>query len=94
MQGASDGKIRNAVANDIPVLVRRYPGIRAIVLNGKLAEKLYRKYSAPAIRLPAVPLPSTSPAHASKSFQEKLKSWRAVKKWSGSETDSFRLAVQ
>lgn len=77
--GASDGAIQDAVANDIPALIRRYPGIRRVFLNGKLAETLYRTYSAPTLSLPTTTLPSTSPAHATKSFQEKLTCWGAVK---------------
>lgn len=79
--GASDGAIRCAVPNDIPSLIRRYPGIRKIVLNGRLAEKLYRKHSADRIDRPAVALPSTSPAHAAMSFPRKRKAWGVIKRW-------------
>ena len=79
--GASDGRIRCAVLNDIPGLIRRYPGIQVIFLNGKLAETLYRRHSAPKVRRPVIALPSTSPAYAAMSFQRKLKAWSAVKKW-------------
>ncbi|MBI3312427.1 MAG: DNA-deoxyinosine glycosylase [Candidatus Omnitrophica bacterium] len=81
--GASDGKIRRVAANDVPALIRRYPGIRVVFLNGRLAEKLYRKHSAHRVRLPTITLPSTSPAHAAMSFQRKLKAWSVVKKLSG-----------
>lgn len=80
--GASDGRIRCIVPNDIPGLIRRHPGIRVIFLNGRLAEKLYRKYAAARVGLPVVTLPSTSPAHAAMSFPRKLKAWRAVKEGS------------
>lgn len=75
--GASDGRIRCVVPNDLPALIRRYPGIRVIFLNGRLAEKLYRKHSTPEIGLPTITLPSTSPAHAAMSFPCKLKVWSA-----------------
>lgn len=78
--GASDGRIRCVVPNDISELICRYPGIRVIFLNGRLAEKLYRKHSAPRISLPTVTLPSTSPAHAAMGFQRKRNAWRAVKR--------------
>lgn len=81
--GAGDGQIRCVVPNDIPALIRRYPGIQVIFLNGRLAEKLYRKHAAPKIGLPTCTLPSTSPAHAAMSFQRKLAAWRAVKREAG-----------
>ena len=77
--GASDGAIRDVVANDLPALVRRHPGIRRIFLNGTLAATLYRTHASPQISLPTMTLPSTSPAHATRSFEEKLKRWGAVK---------------
>ena len=77
--GAGDGEIRRVVPNDIPALIRRHPGVRVVFLNGKLVEKLYRKHAAHRVLLPAITLPSTSPAHASRSFEQKLKAWGVVK---------------
>lgn len=76
--GALDSAITEIVPNDIAGLVTRHEGIRTIFLNGKTAEKLYRKYFAGKIHLAAYYLPSTSPAHASMSFEEKLKAWEAI----------------
>ncbi len=79
-EGASDGAIRSVTPNDIPGLLKKYPDIRLIVLNGKLAEKLYRKHSAANVNRPTLTMPSTSPAHAAMSFSEKLKRWQAIRK--------------
>ncbi len=76
--GASDSSIRDVAPNDIPGLIRRRKNIRTIFLNGKTAEKLYRRHFADLIRIPAYALPSTSPAHASMSFEKKLKAWEAI----------------
>jgi hypoxanthine-DNA glycosylase len=79
--GASDGRIRRVVPNDIPGLIRRYPGVRIVFFNGRLAETLYRKHGGRTVGLPARTFPSTSPAHAAMSFRRKLKAWSAVKEW-------------
>lgn len=78
--GAADGAIRCVVPNDIPGLLKKYPGIRKIFVNGKLAEKLFRLHFGGKVELPASYLPSTSPAHASMSFREKLRKWEEVRK--------------
>ena len=82
-EGASDGAIRRVTPNKIPELLKRYPNIRRIFVNGKTAEKLFRKHFGESVRLPVVCLPSTSPAHAAMSFQKKLKRWRVIRAAAG-----------
>ncbi len=76
--GASDSSIRDVKRNDIAGLIRRRRGIRTIFLNGKTAEKLYRRYFGDLIRIPAYYLPSTSPAHASMSYERKKEAWKKI----------------
>lgn len=69
--------------NDFKHFFRQHPRIRRIFFNGSYAESVYRKHVLPTLNtdhknIPALRLPSTSPAHASLRFQEKLESWRAV----------------
>lgn len=71
------------VPNSIAELLRDYPGIRRIYFNGTKAEQAYRRHIVPS--LPAeqpnprcVRLPSTSPAHAARSFHQKLAAWRVL----------------
>ena len=61
--GASDASIRDVVPNDIAVLLRNAP-IRAVFCNGATAYRIYTKYQQPLTGIPAVRLPSTSPANA------------------------------
>ena len=61
--GASDASIRDAVPNDIAGLLRKAP-IRAVFFNGTAAYGIYTKYQQPLTGIPAVRLPSTSPANA------------------------------
>ena len=72
--GALDADIKNAVPNDIPGLVKQYPGITRVLLNGKTAEKVYRKHF-PAVTIDALYVPSTSPAYAKMPLEDKLNAW-------------------
>jgi len=71
------------VANDFGAFFRDHPRIRAIYFNGAMAERSFRRHVLPglpaaATGLPGVRLPSTSPANASFSFQQKLDRWRQL----------------
>lgn len=74
-------RMRSAQTNDFTRFFTDYPGIRRVCFNGRKAEAVYRKLVMPGLSDP-VPemsgLPSTSPAHASLSFEDKLEAWRRV----------------
>ena len=76
-QGSRDPSIRCAQRNDIPVLLKKYPGIKAIFFNGRKAQKAFLPM-ATICRIPAYYLPSSSPAYAIP-YERKLKAWLAVK---------------
>ena len=61
--GASDASIRDVVPNDIASLLAKAP-IEAVLCNGATAHRIYTKYLLPVSGIPAVKLPSTSPANA------------------------------
>ena len=65
-----------------PVLLAAHPQIRQIVFNGAHAEQTFRRHVRPllpeTVALDYTRLPSTSPAHASLSFDDKLARWRQV----------------
>ena len=74
-QGSLDSAIECEVPNKIPALLKKYPNIKKIIFNGQGSFKYFVKHLSP----PAIPyeiLPSTSPAHATKSFKQKLQAWR------------------
>jgi hypoxanthine-DNA glycosylase len=57
--------------------------VAAIYFNGARAEQMYRRHVLPEIAAPSrslysARLPSTSPAHASLSFAQKLDAWKTV----------------
>ena len=73
--GSADDKMTDIKPNDIEKLIYDFPNIRRIVLNGRKAEKEFRRYF-PKITIPALYAPSTSPALAALTFDEKLSAWR------------------
>jgi hypoxanthine-DNA glycosylase len=75
-EGSLDSAIEDAEYNDLAGLRRRAPGLRLIAHNGGESARAMR-YTR-ALGLPVLRLPSTSPAHASWSFERKLAAWRAA----------------
>ena len=53
--------------------------IRQIYVNGKTAEKMYKKYIEPTLGRTAVCLPSTSPANAAWSLERLTEAWSVIK---------------
>jgi TDG/mug DNA glycosylase family protein len=52
-----------------------------VCFNGAVAEQCYKTHVLPAVNNTSITyarLPSTSPAHAALSFQEKVAAWRVV----------------
>lgn len=76
--GSSDSSIKNAVANDLSVILS-VADIKQIFVNGKTAEKYYNKYIKIQIGREAVCLPSTSPANAAWSVERLTSVWKKIK---------------
>ncbi len=74
--------VKTARANNFTDLLQRFPGIRAILFNGATSEKYFRQLVLPTLRttseLTLLRMPSTSPAHAGMSFEQKLGAWRQL----------------
>jgi len=67
--------------NDIKALLQRHPEINVICFNGSIAEKVFKKRVLPLLgdfSVKYIRLPSTSPAHASMPFENKVMAWRAA----------------
>ena len=79
IEGSSDSSIRDVIPNDIASLVAAHE-IRFIFVNGKAAQALYQKHIFPTLGIPAIPLPSTSPANAAWSAEALAEAWRAVRR--------------
>lgn len=78
IEGSSDSSIKNAVPNDISVILDAAP-IRRIYCNGGTSAKLYKKYCRPETGRDAVKLPSTSPANAAFSLERLIVEWSVIK---------------
>ena len=76
--GASYSSIKNVVPADVAGLLAR-TGIEKVFANGALAKKLYDKYTLDRTGIPAVQLPSTSPANARFRLDDLVKSWEIIK---------------
>lgn len=67
------------VVNDFPAFFAAHPAITRVYFNGAHAEKVFGQRVQPLlpkVELAFVRLPSTSPAHASLSYADKLTAWR------------------
>lgn len=76
--GASDASIKNVIPNDIASLVKQTK-IKHIYTAGKTAEKYYRKYTYPDLKIESICLPSTSPANCAISMDKMIASWSVIK---------------
>lgn len=77
ISGSSDSSIRQAEPNPVDELLRRC-GAQRVAVNGGTAARLYDRYLLSRTGLPAVRLPSTSPANASWSLERLTEAWRAA----------------
>ncbi len=82
------GSLDSAIAadsiepNDFQTFFADHRNIRQVFFNGAKAEHSFQRHVIPG--LPALPLqftrlPSTSPAHAARSYAQKLAAWRIIK---------------
>jgi len=81
----ADIEANSICANDFAGFFARHPGITHIFFNGSMAEQCFRKLVLPLLEshsgqrlLHYQRLPSTSPAHASMTYEQKLHAWRAI----------------
>ncbi|HAG14233.1 MAG TPA: DNA-deoxyinosine glycosylase [Ruminococcus sp.] len=85
--GSSDSSIRNVMPNDLmPIL--QHAAIRRVFVNGGTAAKYYQKYQLPVTGIPAVQLPSTSPANAAWTLPKLIGAWQIIRE---NEKNSIRL---
>ena len=74
IEGSSDSSIENVVANDISKIVDA-ADIRGIFVNGKTAEKYYKRFIEPETGIEAICLPSSSPANAAWNVNKQVLNW-------------------
>lgn len=79
----SDIEPESLQVNDFATFLTEHSRISHVFFNGTLAEKIFRENVLSGMqnsrKLELIKLPSTSPANASVSYQEKLLRWQAVR---------------
>jgi hypoxanthine-DNA glycosylase len=84
-EGSLDAAIdeHSIIANDLVSFLAQHHFITHVYFNGATAERCFRLHVQPALEAGALKLhrlPSTSPAHAARSYAEKLRAWRVILK--------------
>ncbi|MCI8524764.1 MAG: DNA-deoxyinosine glycosylase [Oscillospiraceae bacterium] len=77
IEGSADATIRAVEPTDLRPILAAAP-IRRIFCNGGTAWKLYQKHQFPRVGIPAIQLPSTSPANAAWRLPALIEAWRVV----------------
>lgn len=78
--GSLDTAIRDHMPNSLAGFAATLPDLRAIAFNGGKASEIGRRALAGADGgLALISLPSSSPAHATLSFERKLEAWTALR---------------
>ncbi len=75
-EGSLDASIRRAQAADFSLLQSGYPMLQTIAFNGKTSGRYAPQFEAAGFR--TLLLPSSSPAYALLSLEQKLVKWRAL----------------
>ena len=77
IHGSSDSSIRDVEVNDFSAILTE-SNITRIYVNGSKAYELYEKYAKKVTGIPAVKLPSTSPANAAWSVERLIDAWKCI----------------
>lgn len=76
-------EVESESPNEFVAFFRTHRKVRSIFFNGHKAESAFRRHVLPSLakldrEFEYARLPSTSPAHAGRDFEQKLAAWRAV----------------
>ena len=77
-KGSADADIKDEIPNDFITFFKKHPTVKQVYFNGTAAMNYYKKYVKYSDCLSFYLLPSTSPANARMSFEEKLNKWRVI----------------
>lgn len=75
-EGSLDASIRRPQIADFSLLQQGFPQLQTIAFNGKTSGRFVPQFEAAGFR--TLVLPSSSPANAQLSFEEKLVKWRTL----------------
>ena len=80
IKGSSDASIKNVVPARVE-LITSNASIEQVICNGGTAGRLYKRYLQERTGLPAVVLPSTSPANAAWRLERLVERWGSATTW-------------
>lgn len=79
-EGSLDSDIQNEIPNDIKKLLKEYPNIIAIYLNGNKSYNAFKKYNPDLPeKYKCFKMPSTSPANARYNLEKLITKWQIIK---------------
>ena len=77
--GSLDSDIQNETPNDIRKLLKKYPNIKTICLNGNKSYSAFKKYFPDLLdKYTCYKMPSTSPANARYNLNTLIKEWTII----------------
>ena len=77
--GSLDSNIQNELPNDIPELLKQFPNIKIICLNGNKSYSAFKKHFPKLFgQYKCYTLPSTSPANARYKLENLYKEWKVA----------------
>lgn len=76
--GSLDADIRDIEAADLRRLIAELPNLRAVAFNGGTAARIGRRSLAETTGFELIDLPSSSPAHAARTFAQKAEAWSVL----------------
>lgn len=77
IEGSADASIEEVTPNDLLPLIKGSK-IRRVFTNGGTADRLYRRFCLPETGIPALCLPSTSPANARMKLDDLAQAWQVI----------------
>ena len=90
--GSADAMIQSPVFNDLAGFFTASPSLHLVILNGSSAGRYYHRLNIPA-SVPAVVLPSTSPANTRYSLDEKIKRWEIIRPCTSTNERTKKIIV-
>lgn len=78
-EGSLDSAIEKEIPNNFDLFFKEHPNLEYIVFNGQKASKFFKQYVRVSKNYKQVTVPSTSPANAGISWEQKLKEWQIIK---------------
>lgn len=78
IKGSSDVSIKNVIPTDLRIILNS-TNVEHIFCNGSASYRYYCRYQEEQTHIPAVPLPSTSPANAAWNVNRLVDAWKVIR---------------